>query len=412
MKALQTRAAGPFVGPVFAAAVLMAATMGTRSSLGLFIGPMNSTTGLGVATLSLAFALGHLAWGGAQPVAGAIAQSMGPTRVILGGGLIASAALALAAAMDGAVALTGSLLVSGAAGAAAGGAPLLMGAVAQRVESGRRGLALGLVSAGASAGPMLLAPLAAALIGALGWRSAMLGFAALSLLVLPAAAMLRRPAPPEETALGPAPTARHALRQSNYWLVTAGFFVCGFHVAFLTSHMPGVLQLCGFSTSFAGWWLAVVGACNIVGSLASGWIMQRVPMERLLCSLYLLRALGIALFLLLPSSAEVMLGFALWMGLTYMATLPPTTGIIAELYGARLVPVLFGITMGMHQVGSFLGVWLGGLEVQLTGAYRFIWVFDLTLAAAAALLHLPIKRQPQQAERSLAPVCPSTGAAR
>jgi predicted MFS family arabinose efflux permease len=169
--------------------------------------------------------------------------------------------------------------------------------------------------------------------------------------------------------------------------------------------MPGVLDLCGFPTGFSGLWLAIVGGCNIVGSLASGWLMQRVPMKSLLGALYALRAAGVALFLLLPASREVLLAFALWMGLTYMATLPPTTGIIAKLYGARSVAVLFGITMALHQVGSFLGAWLGGLELELTGGYRWIWVLDMALAAAAALLHLPIReaaRAPATGEGALA----------
>jgi predicted MFS family arabinose efflux permease len=185
--------------------------------------------------------------------------------------------------------------------------------------------------------------------------------------------------------------ARTALRDPSFWYVTAGFFVCGFHISFLTTHMPGVLELCGFSTSFSGLWLAIVGGCNIAGSLASGWLMQRVPMRALLGSLYALRAVGVVVFLLLPASRDVLLGFALWMGLTYMATLPPTSGIIAKLYGARNVAVLFGVTMALHQVGSFLGVWLGGLELELTGGYRWIWLLDILLAAAAALAHLPVR---------------------
>jgi predicted MFS family arabinose efflux permease len=237
-----------------------------------------------------------------------------------------------------------------------------------------------------------LAPLAAVLIGGIGWQGAMLVFVALVLLVLPAASVFRRrPAAAEAAVDTAAIDARAALREPSYWYVTAGFFVCGFHISFLTTHMPGVLELCGFSTSFSGIWLAIVGGCNIAGSLASGWLMQRVPMKALLGTLYALRAVGVVVFLLLPASREVLLGFALWMGLTYMATLPPTSGIIAKLYGARNVAVLFGVTMALHQVGSFLGVWLGGLELELTGGYRWIWLLDILLAAAAALAHLPVR---------------------
>ena len=382
-----------FIAPVLAAGVLMAMLMGTRSSMGLFIGPINTATALGAATVSLAFALSQLGWGAAQPVAGLLAGRYGTARVIVIGGVLSAIGLALITVAASGPALMATLILAGASGAAAGGAPLLMGAVAQRVAPDRRGAAMGLVSAGSSAGQLLLAPLAALLISSIGWQGAMLVFAALVVAALPMARVFGRPPDAAEAASQAAPAidARAALREPSFWFITAGFFVCGFHISFLTTHMPGVLELCGFSTSFSGLWLAIVGGCNIAGSLASGWLMQRVPMKRLLGALYALRAVGVALFLLLPPSAGVLLGFALWMGFTYMATLPPTTGIIAKLYGARNVAVLFGVTMTLHQVGSFLGVWLGGLELELTGGYRWMWMLDILLAAAAALAHLPVR---------------------
>jgi predicted MFS family arabinose efflux permease len=410
MKDLSRNQAG-FMVPVLAAATLMAVLMGSRSSMGLFIGPINTATALGAATVSFAFALSQLAWGAAQPVVGVLARWHGTTRVIVAGGLLSATGLAMVTAAGSGATLIAALLLAGAAGAAAGGAPLLLGAVAQRVAAERRGLALGLVSAGSSAGQLLLAPLAALLVAGIGWQGAVLAFAALSIAVLPMARAFRRPPAAAEAAGGQATVdARAALREPSYWCVTAGFFVCGFHVSFLTTHMPGVLELCGFSTGFSGLWLALVGACNVVGSLASGWLMQRVSMKTLLGALYALRAAGVALFLLLPASGETMLGFALWMGLTYMATLPPTTGIIAKLYGAQNLAVLFGITMALHQVGSFLGVWLGGLELELTGGYRWVWLLDILLAAAAALAHLPV-REGRQGAPTLPPQPALAGAA-
>jgi len=404
MKTLTGNSRAGFLAPVLAAAALMAALMGSRSSMGLFIGPINTATSLGAATVSLAFALSQLAWGAAQPVAGVLAGRHGTTRVVVAGGVLSAVGLALAALAGDGRALIAALLLSGAAGAAAGGAPLLMGAVAQRVAADRRGLAMGLVSAGSSAGQLLLAPLGALLIGGIGWQGALLAFAALGLAVLPAAAAFRhRPVAVEATQEAPALDIRAALREPSYWFVTAGFFVCGFHVSFLTTHMPGVLELCGFSTGFSGIWLAIVGGCNIAGSLAAGWLMQRLPMRALLGTLYALRAVGVATFLCLPASREAMLAFALWMGLTYMATLPPTTGLIAKLYGPRNVAVLFGVTMAMHQVGSFLGVWLGGLELELTGGYHWVWLLDILLASAAALAHLPVRETPPSACLQAAP---------
>lgn len=393
MKTSEPAAIPGFIALVLAAAVLMAMQMGTRSSMGLFIGPINTATALGAATISLAFALSQLAWGAAQPVAGLLAGRYGTARVIVAGGVLSAIGLGLITVASSGPALMATLILAGAAGAAAGGAPLLMGAVAQRVAAEKRGAAMGLVSAGSSAGQLLLAPLAALLIGGIGWQGALLAFVALVLAVLPLARAFRHPPDATQAAnqAAPAIDARAALREPSFWFITAGFFVCGFHISFLTTHMPGVLELCGFSASFSGLWLAIVGGCNIAGSLASGWLMQRVPMKAVLGTLYALRAVGVALFLLLPASREVMLGFALWMGFTYMATLPPTSGIIAKLYGARNVAVLFGVTMALHQVGSFLGVWLGGLELELTGGYHWIWMLDILLATAAALAHLPIR---------------------
>ncbi len=167
--------------------------------------------------------------------------------------------------------------------------------------------------------------------------------------------------------------------------------MCGFHVSFLTTHMPGVIDLCGLPAGLSGAWLAVVGACNIASSLGAGYLMQRMPMKSLLATVYALRALGVVAFIVLPKSELVLFGFALWMGLTYMATLPPTTGLIAQLFGARNVATLFGVTTLVHQVGSFLGAWLGGVEVELTGGYAIVWWIDAALALGAAAAHLPIR---------------------
>jgi predicted MFS family arabinose efflux permease len=270
-----------------------------------------------------------------------------------------------------------------------------MGIVAQRVPPEARGFALGAVSAGSSVGPLAAAPLLAAAIAAFGWQAAVFGLAASALLVVPLARAFRSgPAlvgdehPRDADA---AVTLRSAFAHRDYWLVTAGFFVCGFHVSFLTTHMPGVIDLCGLPAGLSGAWLAVVGGCNIVSSLGAGYLMQRMPMKTLLATVYALRALGVVAFVALPKGELVLFGFALWMGLTYMATLPPTTGLIAQLFGARNVATLFGVTTLVHQVGSFLGAWLGGVEVEMTGGYAIVWWIDAALAFAAAAAHLPIR---------------------
>jgi predicted MFS family arabinose efflux permease len=381
--------------PVAAASLLLAASMGSRSAIGLFLGPINTATGLGAATVSLAIAAGLLAFGAAQPAWGAWEGRAGAARVIALGAIGSSAGLALLTVGGGSVELVGAMLLGGASGAALG-APLLMGIVAQRVPVERHGLAMGVISAGSSAGQLAYSMIGAMLISAVGWQTTLLAFAASVLAAAPLArAFGRRPVAERTAAPGATSeaTVRQALGDRSYWFVSAGFFVCGFHVSFLTTHMPGVIELCGLPPTFAGLWLAVVGACNIVGSLGAGWLMQRAPMKLLLAAVYALRALGVAAFIALPPGQALLLGFALWMGLTYMATLPLTTGILARLYGARNLAVLFGITMAMHQIGSFLGTWLGGVEFQATGDYRWMWLADILLATAAALVHLPLRER-------------------
>ena len=380
---------------ILAASLVLAVAAGSRSSWGLFIGPINSASGFGPAAVSLAVATSALAWGFAQPVCGMLVRHIGAPRLLVAGGLIVAALTALVPLAGSGVELVALMAAAGAAGAAAGSAPLLMGIVAQRVPPQGRGFALGAVSAGGSVGQLAAAPLLAAAIAAFGWQAAMFGLAASALLVVPLARTFR--ASPGSVGdarahdAGPVVTLRSALASRSYWLVTAGFFVCGFHVSFLTTHMPGVIDLCGLPAGLSGAWLAVVGACNIVSSLGAGYLMQRMPMKTLLATVYALRALGVVAFIALPKGELVLFGFALWMGLTYMATLPPTTGLIAQLFGARNVASLFGVTTLVHQVGSFLGAWLGGVEVELTGGYAIVWWIDAALAFAAAAAHLPIR---------------------
>lgn len=380
---------------ILAASIVLAVAAGSRSSWGLFIGPINSASGFGPAAVSLAIATSALAWGLAQPVCGALARHIGAPRLLAAGGVLVAALTALVPLAGSGVELVLVMAAAGAAGAAAGSAPLLMGIVAQRVSPESRGFALGTVSAGGSIGQLAAAPLLATTIAAFGWQAAMFGLAASALLVVPLARTFRagpaRAADAGARDAGPVVTLRSALANRNYWLLTGGFFVCGFHVSFLTTHMPGVIDLCGLPAGLSGAWLAVVGGCNIASSLGAGYLMQRMPMKSLLSTVYALRALGVAAFIVLPKSELVLFGFALWMGLTYMATLPPTTGLIAQLFGARNVATLFGVTTLVHQVGSFLGAWLGGVEVELTGGYAIVWWIDATLALGAAAAHLPIR---------------------
>ena len=354
-----------------AAAALMAITMGSRSSFGLFVAPLNAATGLGLVTISFAVAVNQLLWGLAQPFVGLVAERHGSARVIAAGGL----------------------------GLAMGSALLpFIGSAAELVLA----LALGIVSAGGSAGQLLLGPTSQGMITSAGWQSAMLGLAALALLALPLALMFRTPAraPAAVGEESPSVPVRAALTCPAFWFVTGGFFVCGFHVSFLISHMPGVIADCGLPAGLAGWWIAVVGLCNIIGSLLAGAAIRRGSMRRALMLLYALRALGVITFLALPKTGWVMLGFAAWMGLTYMATLPPTVGLVGKLFGLRHLATLVGVVMLVHQIGAFLGVWLGGIVLTVTGSYDWMWHADIVLALLAVAIHLPL------VERPVAPAAP------
>ncbi|MFN3984639.1 MAG: MFS transporter [Rhodocyclaceae bacterium] len=405
---MQTNALSPDAresqfGPLaiaFAAATLMAITMGSRSSFGLFVSPLNTTTGLGLATISFAAALNHLLWGIAQPFIGLAAERYGAARVIASGGLLLAAASALLPWVQDAAQLVLALAVMALAGAAAGSNGLLLGEVGRRVPPERQGVALGIVGAGGSVGQLLLAPAAQSTIAAAGWQAGLYGMAALAVLALPLAWAFRNPSRAGQELAprdGPDGSLRAALGHPAFWCVAGGFFVCGFHVSFLIAHMPGVIALCGLPEGLAGWWLALVGLCNVIGSIGAGYMIRRGSMRNTLMVLYALRALGVALFLVVPKTTAVMLIFACWMGLTYMATLPPTAGLVGRLFGLRHMATLFGVVMLMHQLGAFLGVWLGGIVVTLNGSYDWLWYADIALALVAVLIHLPVREHPRGA---------------
>lgn len=392
---------------VIAAASILAITMGLRASLGLFVSPLNTASGLGIVTISFALAINHLMWGAWQPVFGALADRFGPNVVIVLGGILLAGALVLVpfAMTPAGVVLT--LGVGVAAGAAAGSMSTLLGAVGQRIPLERRGFATGIVNAGGSVGQLVVAPVAQVLILATGWATAFFALAAIALATLPLAWPLRRtsadrPAPAwppgdagptSQTAAAPGLRAamRTATRDRSYWLLNAGFFVCGFHIAFLLTHMPGVIELCGLPPALAGTSIAVIGLFNIVGSVGSGLIVQRFRMKFTLAWLYAARGVGVAVFLIAPKTELTILLFSVWMGLTWLATVPPTAGLVGKLFGTRYLATLFGVTLFSHQVGGFFGAWLGGIAFAATGNYDWMWYADMALAAMATIVNLPIR---------------------
>jgi len=373
-----------------AATALTALIGGSRTSFGLFLSPLNTATGLGMAQISLAAAVGQLAAGLALPIVGALARRHGTARVITVGACVLAASTALVSLANGMLALVFLMLVIQTAGTAVASNALLLGEVSRRAPADERGLASGIVGAGGPAGQLLLAPLVTLLIGREGWTAALWGVAALALLALPLSLSFKQRA--RDLQAAPAAQASDgAWRDRRFWLIAASFAICGFHVAFLTVHMPGVIEQCGLSTAFSGGWLALAGAANMAGSIGIGVLMRRWASAPLLMAIYTMRAASVALFLVAPPSPWVLLLFAVAMGATYMAALPPTAELLTRHFGVQRLSALLGAIMLVHQVGGFAGAWLGGIAVEHTGSYTPLWLADMALAMVAAALQWPLR---------------------
>ena len=397
----------PAMGLVLlAAGGIFALTMGARQSMGLFLSAINTSTGLGIASISLAFAFGQLWWGLTQPLAGLVADRIGTGRVLAAGAVLVALGTALVPFMTTTTGLVIAIGVLAAGGAGMAGPSVLMAATMRLIEPGRRGLATGIVNAGGSFGQFLFAPIAQGVSAVAGWGAAVQTLAAASLLALPAAWVLRghqaQAAPGAVARESSGQAVRRALADPSFRLLGLGFFVCGFHVAFIATHLPGVVASCQLPPAVGAWALAVIGLFNIVGSFGIGWAIGhgggRWRMKSLLSLLYAARAVVVLAFVLAPKTPTVMLLFAAALGLTYLSTVPPTAGLVAKLFGTSHMGLLFGCVMLTHQIGGFLGAWLGGKAFEASGNYDWMWYADILLAVAAALLHLPIRERRQLAQ--------------
>jgi len=388
---------GVWITTIMAASILMI-TMGTRQSMGLYVGPLNTDTGLGIVSISLAMAIGQFMWGAIQPIAGAFADKFGPRPVLLSGLLILVLGSALTPFVSSQLGLIVTLGLLTAIGSGACSFSVLLGAVAQRMPATSRGTASGIINAGSSFGQFVFAPIIGKLIQWVGWMSTMWAMAAVTLLAIPLLNRLTNDthapaaAPTPEGGLKKA--VADALRNPSYLLLHLGFFTCGFHIAFLVTHLPTEVGLCGLSPTVASWSLALIGLANIVGSLFAGSCINLYRSKYVLAVMYGSRAVLIALYLVAPKTEWTFYAFAVGLGLTWLATVPPTAALVGKLFGIRYLATLFGLTLLSHQIGGFLGAYLGGLVLEAQGDYQWMWWADITLSAFAALINLPIKEAP------------------
>ena len=378
-----------------AAAGILMVTMGARQSLGLFVSPLNTATGLGVASISLALAVGQFAWGAVQPLAGAAADRYGPGRVLLGGLLLLALGSAITPMMSSTWGLVVSLGLLSAIGSGAGSFSVLIGASSQRLPLEARGAASGVINAGGSFGQFVFAPILQALIQSIGWMGAMWSLALMTLAAVPLVPAVSKPlADPPRRASGEAGlwrSVQEAMADRSYQFLNLGFFTCGFHIAFLVTHLPGEVALCGLPSAVASWALAIIGLSNIVGSLYAGSCVARYRSKIVLFWMYASRALMIALYLAAPKTDLTFYVFAAGLGFTWLATVPPTAAIVGKLFGVRYLGTLFGMSLLSHQIGGFFGAYLGGIALTEFGDYAWMWYADIVLAAGAALCNLPIR---------------------
>lgn len=389
---------------IAAAAAILLITMGARQSLGLFVAPLNRATGLGIVAISFAMAIGQFVWGLTQPVFGAVADRFGSRAVLIAGAVTLAAGAALTTTVTNELGLILAVGVLFAAGAAAGSFSVLIGATARSIAPERRAFASGFINAGGSLGQFLLAPLSQFIIGTFGWAVAMYALAVAALATIPLARPLLRssrvPEPGGAPGAEPGGTGplreqlRAAARDRSYWCLHIGFFTCGFHIAFLVTHLPGEVSLCALPASVAAGSLAIIGLANVAGSLAIGWLGGVFRMKWLLFLVYFTRAVAIGVYLLMPRTPLTFYAFAAVLGLTWLSTVPPTAGLVGKLFGVRYLATLFGLTLLSHQIGGFFGAWLGGIALVRFGDYGWMWYADMSLALAAALINLPIREAP------------------
>lgn len=387
---------------VLIAGVILLITSGIRLSLGLFVTPISVDTGLTIVELSFALAVTQLMWGVAQPIMGALADRFGAWWVLLAGTLLLTVGCLLVPYLVSKWGMVFTLGILLAFGTGAGSFSVLMGQVANQIPANHQGTASGVINAGSSLGQFLFAPILQGFImlPSVGWVGAMYFMAGVSLLCIPLAYFLTKNASPKHKKISmPSDKSEKTLGQMvaiafqdrSYWLLHIGFFTCGFHIAFLVTHLPMEVTLAGLKSNVASWSLALIGLSNIVGSLFIGWCVGRYRSKYILFFMYFSRVVLIAIYLMMPQTEITFYIFAIALGLTWLATVPPTAATVGKLFGVRYLATLFGLTLLSHQVGGFLGAYVGGIVMSDYGNYQMMWYADMLLAFLAAVLSLPIR---------------------
>jgi len=371
-------------------------SFGPRSAVGVFLAPMSEARGWSREAISLAVAIQNLLWGIGQPFAGMVADRWGTGRVLVAGALLYAAGLVLTAWVESSFMLQIGLGVLVGLALSACSFSIVLSAFGRAVTPAQRSLAFGVGTAAGSLGQFLFAPLSIYMIAILGWQGTLVLFAGLTLAIVPLALPLRGKGHPaalgEDQSVGAA--LHEALGYRSFVLLTIGFFVCGFHVAFITVHLPPYIVDMGLDPRWGGWAIAFIGLFNIVGSLGAGMIGQRWAKQKALAFIYAARSVAIFAFIMIPISPATVLIFAASMGLLWLSTVPLTSGLIAGMFGIRYMGMLFGVVFFSHQIGSFLGVWLGGRLYDTTGSYDGFWWAAIVLGIVAALINWPIRETP------------------
>jgi MFS family permease len=367
---------------------------GPRSSLGLFLTPMSNAHGWGRDVFALALALQMLLWGAAQPFVGAVADRFGPVSVFCAGAILYAGGLgwmAYAATPAELHVSAGVLIGFGLAGTSF---TVVIGAFAKLLPPHLRSLSFGAGTAAGSFGQFLFSPLAVGLIGGFGWQHTLLIFSAIILLIMPLSLALAFPRGGPASDIGSAQSVSQALSEAlahrSYVLLVLGFFTCGFQLFFITVHLPAYLVDRGLSADVGAWTIGVIGLFNIIGSLSSGWLSDRMPKRYLLAAIYFLRSVAIVIFISAPASWGSAIVFGAVIGFLWLSTVPPTNGLVAVMFGTRWLTMLAGFAFFSHQVGGFLGVWLGGVLFERTGSYDLIWWVAILLGVLSALINMPI----------------------